>query len=228
MSRLRVRQRLALILWAKKRKERGLPDKVPESKCKKDSAVQKKAKIVREVVTEVAVERLGGLKRSRIPSERKLLGDLQDRNDLKIVKSEYKKVAVRKRTAVQVQKLSSQLEILKEQVKLLESELEKKKSKLKAQVKLLELLKKKLAKTMDTKKIVNSGSGSGVLIGSGSVDIDGDDDDEDRSVDSDTTCLVNLHEEEEEEEEEVEPPKKKKKKMAVITAVRKTRTAASS
>ena len=228
------RRNAALAREAQKRKKSGLqeiglkesggllPDKIPEFKSKKDTTVLKKAKIVREAV----VERLGGLKRARIPSERKLLGELQDRNDLKIVESEYKKVAAQKRTADRVQKLSSELEKSKsklKEVELLESQLEKKKSKLKEQVESLELLKKKLAKTMETKKNVSSGGGSGGVIGSGTVDIDGDDDDEDRSVDSDTTCLVNLLE----EEEEVEPPKKKKK-MAMTTAVKKTRTAASS
>jgi hypothetical protein len=210
MARKTRRSIIALNREAKRRKERGLPDIVPKSR--KGTAGQKKSKTVRETVKEVVVLERLGLKRSRLPSERKTLQDLQDRVDFKLVKSEYKKGVQRKKAAVRIKK----------RIQKLSSQLEKGKSKLKEQVDLLELLKKKLAKTEEAK---SGGGGSGGVIGSGSVVDDGDDDDEVRSVDSDTTCLVNLHEEEEEEE----PPKKKKKKkkIAVITAVKKTRIAPS-
>ena len=147
--------------------------------------------------------------RLRLPSERKFLGDLQKRVDLKIDREKI----VAKETSDRVQK----------RIRELTTKMERSHSKLKEQVELIERLKKRSAKIMNTFNI-NGGGGGGGGVSSGSVDVKGDEDDDVRSVDSDATGVVDLQEE---EEDEGEPPKKKKK-MAVKTEVKKTRTAASS
>ena len=144
--------------------------------------------------------------RLRLPSERKFLGDLQKRVDLKIDREKI----VAKETSDRVQK----------RIRELTTKMERSHSKLKEQVELIERLKKRSAKIMNTFNINGGGGG----VSSGSVDVKGDEDDDVRSVDSDATGVVDLQEE---EEDEGEPPKKKKK-MAVKTEVKKTRTAASS
>ena len=136
---------------------------------------------------------------------------MQKRVDLKIDREKI----VAKETSDRVQK----------RIRELTTKMERSHSKLKEQVELIERLKKRSAKIMNTFNI-NGGGGGGGGVSSGSVDVKGDEDDDVRSVDSDATGVVDLQEEEE-EEDEGEPPKKKKK-MAVKTEVKKTRTAASS